>query len=90
MYGKKQGKRETPHTTGSFSLLVAFAKEKFDDLQEEEIYFVVDNETEIFDAYNFNTVVRSQVAQGGSITLKLEVMVKGSKKYSDWKIKDCI
>ncbi|RGB23208.1 hypothetical protein C1646_779449 [Rhizophagus diaphanus] len=54
-WGKKSGKREIPHTSGSFSLLIAFAKEKWDDLREEEIYFVND-ETDILDAYNFNIV----------------------------------
>ena len=87
MWGKKQEKWEIPHTSGSFSLLIAFAKEKFNDLWEEKIYFIND-ETEILDAYNFNTVVSSQSAQGGSITLKLKVMVHGRKEYSDRNIKD--
>src|SRR2546430_11060862 len=97
MFRKRLGKREIPHTSGSFSFLIAFAKEIFDDLREEEIYFV-NGETYILSAYNFNALVRSQIkAQGGNtvessqivdITLKLKVRIKGRKHYSDWSIKD--
>jgi hypothetical protein len=57
-------------------------------LEEEEIYFVNDG-TEIWNAYNFNTIVKFQTVQGGyDVLLKLTIKVKGKKKYSDWKLKD--
>ncbi|CAI2194456.1 2552_t:CDS:2 [Funneliformis geosporum] len=81
------GKREIPHTSGSFDQLEALAREIFKDLEEGIIYFVNDG-TEIWNAYNFNTLVKSQTAQDKSVVLKLKVMIKGKKKYSDWKLKD--
>ncbi|CAI2194594.1 7473_t:CDS:2 [Funneliformis geosporum] len=87
MYGQRQGKREIPHTSGSFDRLEALAREIFKDLEEGIIYFVNDG-TEIWNAYNFNTLVKSQTAQDKSVVLKLKVMIKGKKKYSDWKLKD--
>ena len=39
MYGQKQGKREIPHTSGSFDQLEALAREIFKDLEEGIIYY---------------------------------------------------
>ncbi|GET04130.1 hypothetical protein GLOIN_2v1789598 [Rhizophagus clarus] len=81
----QQGKRERKilHTSDLYS----FAKEKFNNLREEEIYFIND-QMEIHDAYNFNIVVSSQTARDDDITFKLKVMIKGRKRYRDWKLKD--
>ncbi|CAG8675778.1 12002_t:CDS:2 [Funneliformis caledonium] len=87
VYGQKQGKREIPHTSGAFDHLKALAREIFKDLEEGTIYFVNDG-TEIWNAYNFNTVVKSQTAQDNNVMLKLKVFIEGKKKYSDWKLKD--
>ncbi|CAB5166805.1 hypothetical protein RhiirA1_542562 [Rhizophagus irregularis] len=87
VYGQKQGKREIPHTSGSFDQLQALAREIFKDLEEGTIYFVNDG-TEIWNAYNFNTVVKSQTAQDNNVVLKLKILIEGKKKYSDWKLKD--
>ncbi|RIA79652.1 hypothetical protein C1645_810716 [Glomus cerebriforme] len=94
MNGHKHGNCEIPHTSGSFSLLKDHVKknfENFENLGEEMIYFV-HNGMEIWNAYNFNTVVMSQDvknAQGvKNILLKLTIKVKGKKIYSKWRLKD--
>ena len=80
MYGQKQGKREIPHTSGSFNQLEALAREIFKDLEEGIIYFV-NNGTEIWNAYNLNTVIKSQTVQDNSVMLRLKVLLKGRKTY---------
>ncbi|GBB87493.1 hypothetical protein RclHR1_13990003 [Rhizophagus clarus] len=83
MWGNRKRERKILHTSDLYS----FAKEKFNNLREEEIYFIND-QMEIHDAYNFNIVVSSQTARDDDITFKLKVMIKGRKRYRDWKLKD--
>ncbi|CAB4400747.1 unnamed protein product [Rhizophagus irregularis] len=87
IYGQKHGKREIPHTSGSFDQLKALAREIFEDLEEGIVYFA-NNKTGIWNTYNFNAIVKSQTTQeDNNVMLKLKVLVKGQKKYSDWKLK---
>ncbi|CAI2192418.1 19493_t:CDS:2 [Funneliformis geosporum] len=88
VYGQRQTKREIPHTSGSFSLLKALAREIFTELEREEIYFV-NNGMDIWDVHNFNTVIfQTTQDNDNNVTLKLIIKIKGRKKYSDWNIKD--
>jgi hypothetical protein len=87
IYGQKHVKREIPHTSGSFDQLKALAREIFEDLEEGTVYFA-NNKTGIWNTYNFNIIVKSQTTQeDNNVMLKLKVLVKGQKKYSDWKLK---
>ena len=60
VYGQEQGKCKIPHTSGSFDQLKTLAKEIFQNLEKENIYFVND-ETEIRNAYDFNIAISSRL-----------------------------
>ncbi|CAG8586142.1 7019_t:CDS:2 [Diversispora eburnea] len=85
-YRHKHGSTEIPHTSGSLSLLKEVIKEKYEDLETKEFYFLNDK-TEIRNEYNFNTAV-SQTLDGKNCVFKLKVIVKGKKSYSEWDLKD--
>lgn len=89
MYGQRQRRREIPHTSDAFNHFEAFVRESFKDIGEGIIYYE-HNGTEIWNAYNLNTVIKSQTIQDNNVTLRLKVLLEGRKKYSDWKLKEVI
>ncbi|PKK67280.1 hypothetical protein RhiirC2_783725 [Rhizophagus irregularis] len=66
----------------------SLAEETTDENRSKRNVYFVNYGTEIWNAYNFNTIVKSQTAQeDNNVVLKLKVLIKGQKKYSDWNLK---